>query len=69
MKKEHPKIRGVYEKVLGSGEWWIQYFDARGKRRRRTSGIFDTDTIDTVFREISGNRGKSCAQMSTDVTA
>ena len=29
------KVRGVYEKVRGSGVWWIQYFDSTGRRRER----------------------------------
>jgi site-specific recombinase XerD len=32
------KIRGVYEKVLDSGVWWINYFDSQGKRRREKAG-------------------------------
>src|SRR6476660_2980615 len=32
------KARGVFEKVRGSGVWWIQYFDADGKRRREKIG-------------------------------
>ena len=28
------KIRGLFEKNPGSGVYWIQYFDARGRRRR-----------------------------------
>jgi site-specific recombinase XerD len=32
------KIRGVYEKALGSGIWWIQYWDATGRRRREKAG-------------------------------
>jgi integrase len=32
------KIRGVYERVMGSGVWWICYFDADGKRRREKVG-------------------------------
>jgi integrase len=32
------KIRGVFEKVPGSGVWWIQYFDAEGRRRREKIG-------------------------------
>jgi integrase len=36
--KKVKKIRGVYEKVAGSGVWWIQYFDARGRRRREKAG-------------------------------
>ncbi len=26
--------RGVFEKVKGSGVWWICYFDSDGRRRR-----------------------------------
>lgn len=32
------KVRGVFEKVPGSGVWWIQYFDASGRRRREKAG-------------------------------
>lgn len=32
------KIRGVFEKVPGSGVWWIQYFDSAGRRRREKVG-------------------------------
>src|SRR5690348_7586281 len=32
------KQRGVFEKVPGSGVWWIQYFDAGGRRRREKVG-------------------------------
>jgi hypothetical protein len=43
------KIRGVYEKVLGSGVWWINYFDSQGKRRREKAGRkSDAITLDSV---------------------
>jgi site-specific recombinase XerD len=32
------KSRGVFEKVAGSGVWWIQYFDASARRRREKVG-------------------------------
>jgi hypothetical protein len=32
------KQRGVYEKEPGSGVWWIQYFDADGRRQREMVG-------------------------------
>ena len=32
------KIRGVFEKVPGSGIWWICYFDADGRKRREKVG-------------------------------
>jgi site-specific recombinase XerD len=34
--KKNP--RGVFEKVPGSGEWWIRYIDATGKLRREKVG-------------------------------
>ncbi len=37
-KKRSKKLRGVFEKVLGSDIWWIQYFDADGRRRREKAG-------------------------------
>ena len=36
--KNRKKIRGVFEKVPGSDVWWIQYFDASGRRRREKAG-------------------------------
>jgi hypothetical protein len=30
--------RGVYEKVVGSGVWWVQHFDANGARHREKAG-------------------------------
>jgi len=32
------KLRGVFEKDPGSGVWWIQYFDSKGKRHREKIG-------------------------------
>ena len=32
------KQRGVFEKLSGSGVWWIQYFDTAGRRRREKVG-------------------------------
>ena len=32
------KLREIYEQPLGSGNWWIQYFDASGRRRREKAG-------------------------------
>jgi site-specific recombinase XerD len=32
------RTRGVYEKVSGSGIWWIHYYDAEGRRRREKVG-------------------------------
>ena len=32
------KQRGIFEKVPGSGEWWICYHDQTGRRRREKAG-------------------------------
>src|SRR5262245_37750925 len=32
------KTRGVYEKIPGSGVWWIRYVDAEGVLRREKAG-------------------------------
>lgn len=34
------KQRGIFEKVQGSGEWWVQYFDSQHKRRREKAGTW-----------------------------
>src|SRR5580765_3206431 len=36
--KSRRNPRGVFEKVPGSGEWWICYWDAQGRKRRETAG-------------------------------
>jgi integrase len=32
------KVRGVYEKIPGSGEWWVRWTDSEGKLRRQKAG-------------------------------
>src|SRR5438128_4919971 len=32
------KKRGIFEKLSGSGEWWIRYVDAQGRYRREKAG-------------------------------
>jgi integrase len=36
--KKQINVRGVFEKVKGSGDWWIRYADANGKIRREKGG-------------------------------
>ena len=31
-------MRGVYEKLPGSGEWWVRFADSTGKIRREKAG-------------------------------
>ncbi len=35
---ERRNPRGIFEKVPGSGEWWIRYVDAAGRYRREKAG-------------------------------
>jgi site-specific recombinase XerD len=38
MKSTETKTRGVYEKLTGSGIWWIRYADSKGTIRREKVG-------------------------------
>jgi site-specific recombinase XerD len=38
--KKSRKARGVFEKVPGSGIWWICYWDAAGRKRREKAGTW-----------------------------
>ena len=40
--KSTSKRRGIYERVPGSGVWWIQYTDAQGRRRREKAGLYSS---------------------------
>jgi integrase len=35
---QHKKIRGVFERPLGSSIWWVCYYDASGRKRREKAG-------------------------------
>jgi len=37
-RKRQTKARGVFEKVPGSGIWWIRYVDSQGRFRREKAG-------------------------------
>src|SRR5215467_12322126 len=39
-RKRTRKARGVFEKVRGSGIWWICYWDASGRKRREKAGTW-----------------------------
>lgn len=40
--------RGVWERIPGSGIWWIHYVDAEGKRRREKVGAKVTPFAFTI---------------------
>jgi integrase len=37
-RKEPEKVRGIYERDLGSGVWWVRFTDGEGKIRREKVG-------------------------------
>ena len=45
MPKKAEKVRGVYEKIPGSGIWWCRYADAKGKIHREKVGRW-SDAVD-----------------------
>lgn len=48
-KREHRKQRGVYEKVPGSGTWWVRYSDSTGRIRREKAGL--KQAAETLYRK------------------
>jgi hypothetical protein len=40
--------RGVFEKVAGSGVWWIRYF-AEGRKRRECIGRYE-EAVDAYYQ-------------------
>jgi site-specific recombinase XerD len=45
MARQSKKSRGVYEKVPGSGIWWIRYSDGRRIRREKVGRKSDANTL------------------------
>jgi integrase len=41
-KKQGKRERGIFEKAVGSGVWWIRYADATGRIRREKAGSKDS---------------------------
>ena len=41
-KSASKRRRGIYERVPGSGVWWIQFTDAQGRRRREKAGLYSS---------------------------
>lgn len=42
MRVSSAKQRGIYEKIQGSGIWWIHWHDAQGRRHREKAGMRST---------------------------
>jgi|HubBroStandDraft_6_1064221.scaffolds.fasta_scaffold11923_5 site-specific recombinase XerD len=47
--RESAKVRGVYEKIPGSGVWWIRYADTTGRLRREKAGA--KSSAHTLYRK------------------
>jgi site-specific recombinase XerD len=53
------KVRGVYEKIPGSGVWWIRYADSKGNMHREKVGRHgDAVTLYTKRRTEAFQRAK-----------
>jgi hypothetical protein len=57
-RKSRRKERGVFEKVPGTGVWWIRYIDAQGRFRREKVGTW-TNARDLYYkRKMQAFEGK-----------
>jgi site-specific recombinase XerD len=56
--KERRNPRGVFEKVPGSGEWWICYWDAQGRKRREKVGTKSNAILLYRKRKTEALQGK-----------
>ena len=52
------KARGVFQKISGSGVWWICYWDAQGRKRREKAGTWDTACKLYIKRKNEALQGK-----------
>jgi site-specific recombinase XerD len=57
-RKKSRKARGVFEKVPGSGVWWIRYFDASGRKRREKAGTWTAARDLYIKRKNEALQGK-----------
>jgi integrase len=57
------KLRGIYEKVKGSGVWWICWFDSNGNRHREKAGTREAATNLYRKRKTEALQGKKLPEM------
>src|SRR5436309_9469628 len=62
---DEKKSRGVFEKVPGSGEWWIQYFDAKGNRHREKAGTKANANSLVTIRRAARLEGRKLPKLRT----
>jgi integrase len=62
-KKRRPNPRGVFEKVPGSGEWWICFWDAEGRKRREKAGTKSNAILLYRKRKTEALQGKKLPEV------
>jgi len=50
--------RGIFEKLRGSGVWWIRYVDAQGRYRREKAGTWGNADKLLTKRKSEALQGK-----------
>jgi integrase len=58
VKREGTKHRGIFEKVPGSGGWWIRYVDAQGRYHREKAGSKSAAILLYQKRKIEALEGR-----------
>lgn len=57
------KQRGIFEKVSGSGVWWVRYVDAQGCYRREKAGTKSTAIVLYRKRKMEALHGKKVPEL------
>jgi integrase len=61
-KKQPAKVKGVFEKVPGSGVWWVRFTDAEGRRHREKAGAFGMAKSLLTLRNAEVMQGRKFPQ-------
>ena len=56
--RKRRKARGVFQKIPGSGVWWICYWDAQGRKRREKAGTWESARDLYIKRKNEALAGK-----------
>ena len=57
MKEQKMKTRGIFEKVPGSGVWWVRFTDADGNYHREKCGSWTTARKNLTLRQADALKG------------
>jgi integrase len=61
--KEKKKVRGIFEKIPGSGIWWIRFTDAEGNYRREKIGTYGGAKDKLALRRSESLRGVKLGEL------